>query len=161
MGVGIYLYAPFPVLEQYDETVNVEEQQNGDLFTTTISTPLGRLTSVQKYSSQTYSLVYIEHFIKKPEDLAIMRYLAGHTNFTKNFESFSRIDRIWGPGGMPAMLPPRCTSPLQLLLTRWAGIETTIALYMDAPDEWEQTLGTLETCDDPCTICWQRRRELW
>ncbi|MFA6426418.1 MAG: hypothetical protein WCW64_09600 [Phycisphaerae bacterium] len=149
VGVGIYLYAPFPVLELYDETVTYNEQKDGDLLITSFSTPLGKLTSLQKYSAQTYSMGYIEHFVKEPKDLAVMRYIFEHMLFKQNYEQFTRVDKAWGPYGLPAILPPHSTSPLQLLLTRWAGVETTISLYMDAKNELEQTLSHLQACDDP------------
>lgn len=148
MGAGIYLYAPYPVTESYDQTVVYQEKQDGNFFITTISTPIGELKSVQKFSTQTYSMGYTEHLIKKPKDLAIMRYIFEHTLFKQNYDEFSRTDQAWGHWGLPAMLPPRCTSALQLLLTRWAGVETTISLYMDAQNELEQTISHLQACDD-------------
>ncbi|HEY5140460.1 MAG TPA: hypothetical protein VIJ25_14255 [Methylococcales bacterium] len=148
MGVGIYLYAPSPVLERYDETVLYKEQQNEDILVASFSTPLGELKSIQRYSAQSCSLGYVEHFVKEPKDLAIMKYIFEHAIFKQNYDEFARIDRAWGPWGLPAMLPPRCTSPLQLLLTRWAGVETTVSLYMDAKNDLEATLHCLENLDN-------------
>jgi hypothetical protein len=77
-----------------------------------------------------------------------MRYVFSHRKVTPCFDNFKRIEALWNGWGLPDLLAPICVSPLQTLLTRWAGVETTIFLLVDAKEEVELTIAELEESDN-------------
>ena len=145
---GIYLYAPRVWTEEPDDEVKIMEDKREHSLITTIITPVGKIRSVTEYSSQTFSSSYTEHYIKSPEDLKVMQYYYTHRRITPSFEEFEQTDSLWNGYGLPALLAPGCVSPLQTLLTRWAGVETTITLLVEAREEMEKTFAVLEKSDD-------------
>ena len=148
-AVGIYLFPPFLWQEEYDETVQVSTEQQGDLTITVIQTPVGTVRNAIRDLPDSATGAYVEHFVKTPADLAVFRYAAEHRRIRPNYEAFERCDQMWGPWGIPCALAPVCVSPLQSLMTRWAGAGTTFALIADAPAELEATLEAVQAADDP------------
>lgn len=148
VGAGIYLYPPSVWKEEFDGSVQKKERPEGNEVISTITTPLGEIKSISKYLPDSFTSAYVEHYIKKPEDLQIMRYVFSHRRVTPVFDDFQRIDSLWNGWGIPCLLAPACVSPLQTILTRWAGPQTTVFLFADAQDELEQTVTELEKCDD-------------
>jgi len=146
-GVGIYLFAPQVWKEEAGEGIKVEQERNGNEIFTGISTPAGKIRSVERYLPGSYTTAYVEHYIKEPGDLKVMRYYFKNRRISPSFDDFNRIDRLWGEWGMPVLLSPVCTSPLQTLITRWAGIQTTVFLLADAREEVERTISEIEESD--------------
>lgn len=147
-GCGIYLYPPSLYRQEFDPTIKIEVEQRGVFTITCIRTPEGCLRSVQKKLVASNTSAYVEYFIKKVEDLKVMRYFFSHRKFTPDYEQFEKIDSLWNGWGIPCALAPCCTSALQTLLTRWAGISTTIDLLSEAPGELEQTIEEVQSSDD-------------
>lgn len=148
-GVGIYLYPPFLWTDTPDTTVEVHTESGGGQTVTTIETPVGTVRSVLKDLPDSGTSAYVEHFVKRAEDLKVFRYVWEHRQIRPNYEAFAECDRLWGPHGLACALAPVCTSPLQTLMTRWAGADTTFALVADCPEELEATLRAVEAADDP------------
>ncbi|MDO9464487.1 MAG: hypothetical protein Q7J67_04230 [bacterium] len=147
-GAGIYLYPPSVWKEEFGESIKTSVKKEGNKTLSTICTPLGELSSIKEYLPQSFSTAYKEYYIKKPEDLRIMRYIFSHRKITHCFDDFRRIDALWGGYGLPDLLAPICVSPLQTLLSRWAGVQTTIFLLIDSKEEMERTITELEKDDD-------------
>lgn len=147
-GAGIYLYPPSVWKQEFDETVNLTANKEGNKTISIISTPWGELCSLEEYLPQSFSTAYKEHYIKKSEDLKIMRYVFSHRQVTPYFDDFRHIDVLWNGWGLPDLLAPICVSPLQTLLTRWAGVEATIFLVADSKEEVERTITELQEDDD-------------
>jgi len=147
-GAGIYLYAPGVWKEEFDESIQTEQKKEENRIISTIFTPLGKLTAIQEYLSQSFTSAYREHYIKKKEDLKIMRYLFTHRRITSCFDDFLRIDSLWNGWGLPVVLAPCCVSPLQTLLTRWAGVETTVNLLVEGREELEEAIIELQEADN-------------
>jgi len=78
----------------------------------------------------------------------VIRYMWEHRQITPSYEEFERIDRLWDSAGIPFALGPICSAHLQTLITRWAGIETTVAIVVEAPEQLEETLEVMEAADD-------------
>ncbi len=149
-GVGIYLYPPFVWDQRYDESVTVTVETEGDLTATTIVTPVGSVRSVLQGLPESGTSAYVEHNVKAPGDLRVLRYLAQHRIITPNSAQFAECDAHWGEDGIACALAPVCTTALQTLITREAGIETVVdLLYSDARSELEETIEVMQAADDP------------
>ena len=51
---------------------------------------------------------------------------------------------MWAEDGIAAAIPPIASSPLQKLIARWAGIENTVSILLDNPDETEELLMNID-----------------
>jgi len=132
----------------YTGGVEYIETQNGDAKTFEFKTPLGSLTSRQKYLRDSYSWAYTEHYVKDFEDLKRMLYIHEHTVFKSNVKRFEKITTLWGGDGLLTVTPPISASPLQKLLARWAGVETTINLIIDYDDTFEKICEDIQNTED-------------
>ena len=148
LGVGICFYAPFLWETEFTGGVEYLEIEKDDIRTCTYLTPIGEIRSVQKYMQKTYAWAYLEHFVKNIYDLRIMLYVFENTRYADNYEEFRRVDRLWGGNGIPAGLTPVSAAPLQKLLARWAGVETTVDIYMDNNEEFEDIIKAMEMTED-------------
>jgi uroporphyrinogen-III decarboxylase len=148
LGAGICFYPPFVWNAHLDSRISFRELKDKDFHECVYDTPLGSIRSVQKYSSSTYSWAYQEHFVKNMNDLRVMLYIFQNTRYTENYKEFSRIDELWGEHGIATGIAPISVAPLQKLLARWAGVENTIDLYMDDPEEFEEILNRLQETED-------------
>jgi len=145
---GIYLYAPVVYKESYSEDIRFSSEKRGNLTISRISTSLGDIESVSRYLPESFTSAYLTCYIKKTSDLEIMKHIWKNRFFSPSYEEFERIDRLWNGFGLPVALTPGCTTPLQTLITRWAGVEKTIDLLMEAPEEVEETMKVMEDSDD-------------
>lgn len=147
-GAGIYLYPPSVWKEEFGGDIKISELNQCNNIVTVISTPIGGISTVKEYMPGSFTTAIREYYIKKPEDLKIMRYIFSHRSVAPNFHDFKQIDSLWNGWGIPCLLAPICVSPLQTLITRWAGIEMTVSLFMEAKEELELTISELERNDD-------------
>lgn len=148
-GVGIYLYPPFLWHEEYDETVAVSSERQGDLLVSTMRTPVGTVRNAQKDLPDSATSAFVEHYIKEPDDLRVFVYAAEHRKIRPNYDAFAACDAHWAEWGMACALAPVCTSALQSMMTRWAGMQTTLELlYSDHQAEVERALEAVQASDD-------------
>ena len=77
-----------------------------------------------------------------------MLYIFQNTEYIENYKEFDRIDKLWGGYGIPTSFPPISTAPLQKLLSRWAGVENTINMYMYDIDEFEDIIKMMESTEN-------------
>lgn len=148
LGAGIFLYAPFPWKIEYTGGVSFHESEKDGIRTLIYSTPIGTIQSVQKYLPTTYTWAYTEHFVKDISDLEVMLYIHECTKYSESYEDFYRIDKLWSGYGVPAAIPPISVSPLQKLLTRWAGVENTVSIYMDDTEQFEEIILRIEEAEN-------------
>jgi hypothetical protein len=150
-GAGIYLFAPMQWHESHDGTVagtTTTSAANPLDVVTTIETPFGVLRSVSRRLPESATSAYVEHFVKGPADLLAVRHFFEHRAFEADYTGWAATDERWGDDGLAFVLSPICTSGLQTLITRWAGIETVARLAADCPDELARTVGAMEEADD-------------
>ena len=148
VGAGICFYAPMVWTEKYSADIQINTIQEKNQVITRVVTPVGELESISQYLPESYTSAYRSYFIKNPEDLKVMQYIWTNREITQNYEQFINLDRIWGDAGIAIALSPISSSALQTLITRWAGVETTINLLMDAPRLFEETLDVVQSADD-------------
>ena len=149
LGAGICFYAPFPWKSRYNGNITVRTTVNGLERRITYETPEGSIFSDEKYLPETYSWSITRHYINDISDLRIMAYIHANTVFEENYRDFSKIRDLWGGAGIAAALPPIAASPFQKLVARWAGIEKTVEILSDNPDESRELLKTIGDSEDP------------
>lgn len=148
LGAGICFYPPFLWESHLNNDISFSETKDSEQHVCVYNTPKGNIRSVQKYSPDTYSWAYTEHFVKDIDDLRVMLYIFQNTKYTENYKDFTRIEKLWGENGIATGIAPISVAPLQKLLARWAGIEKTIDIYMDDMDEFEEILCMMQDTED-------------
>lgn len=102
-------------------------------------TPVGSI--YQEYSVTGNTSFATKHFITKPEDLKIYQYIAEHTDYRPEIEKFAERDRYIGDDGIATASGPE--SPIQEMLQKLCGVENTIYLMYDYPDEMDELLNAM------------------
>lgn len=147
-GVGIYFYAPNMWEISYSGGVKYTERTIGAEKVKTYHTPYGDIVSTQKYLPSTYSWAYTSHFVNNFEQLKLMLYVLENTIYNAEYKAFNKINKLWGEHGIPAALPPISVSPLQKLLARWAGVQTTVDLFAEDMETFEKILIDMQAVED-------------
>ena len=148
-GAGACFYYDAQLWDtSYTGGVAYSETRDGDIKTCVFTTPRGSLVSRQKYLESSFSWAYVEHFVKNFDDLKLMLYIHEHTVYTANFAPYNQIDALWNGDGILTATPPICAAPLQKLLTRWAGVETSIMLFMEDDDTFEKICRDMQDSED-------------
>ncbi len=140
LGVGFYLQAYFPFQEVYDLEVKTEER--GSLRETTFKTPYGNLTEKWEYIKSTHSWGPKEFLIKDYRDLKALRYIYNHLNYTPDYGLAQKRVETIGDNGIVLAYTPK--SPFMELVALKAGIEHVTYIYMDAQEEFEETLAVMQ-----------------
>jgi hypothetical protein len=149
LGAGICFYAPFVWEQRYGNRVSETVEEVGENRITIIRTPRGSVRQVDRHLRQSYTLATVEHFVKGVDDLRVLLEACENRIFSPNYDEYQRVSERWAPTGYAVGIAPIAGAPLQRLLTRWAGLEATMDLYMDHREELEALMKALEACDDP------------
>lgn len=102
-------------------------------------TPVGTLYETRRISGQTDFITH--HMVETIEDVKIYQYIAEHTLFTDNIREFIERDNFIGDDGMSTLSGPM--SPIQKLLQEICGVENTVYLMADYPDEMDALLAAM------------------
>lgn len=148
-NTGIYLYPSTLWTEKHDDSVKLTTEKNSNLTKSIFITPVGKIQSVSQYLPESHTSAYVEQYVKNINDLKTMQYLFEHTVYSPSYDGFINDDAFWNGHGFPCALAPVCNSPIQKLLTRWAGPETTVNLWVDNTDEFEQQLYAIAESEKP------------
>ncbi len=149
LGAGICFYAPFLWEQRYTGGISEAVQENHTTKISTLHTPIGSVREVQAYLPDAWTWAITEHFVKDLKDLRVLLYACEHRQIGPNYAEYSAVDRSWGPDGYAVGIAPIAGAPLQRLLTRWAGVETTISLLSDRREEVEAVFTDIEEADTP------------
>lgn len=148
LGVGVCFYPPYLWKLEFTGGVKYHSSVSDGIHTTVYHTPKGSLTAQERFLPEAYTTAYVEHFVKTIGDLDIMTYIFENTRYTENYEAFEKIDRLWGEVGIAAGLAPISVSPLQSLLTRWAGVDKTVEIYMEDTEAFEEYIQRIQDSQD-------------
>ena len=144
LGVGFYLQGYFPFIEKCE--IEPEIEYKGDDKIISYTTPKGALREVWFHEHNTHSWAPKERLIKDWHDLAALRWIYEHTTYTPDYTlAEQRVERVGDEG---IVLVYTMKTPFQELTALKAGIETVTFLYMDAQDEFEETLAVMEKKHD-------------
>ncbi len=78
----------------------------------------------------------VEYLIKSPDDLKAFGEIYSQLKFFPDEKIFQELERQIGDDGLASADVP--TSPLQLLVNLYAGLETTVYLLADAPEVYQE-----------------------
>jgi len=149
-GIGFYLqgYEPFQTVRDH---VDVHVEHKGDVLATTITTPVGTLREMSKYSKTSYSWAICEHLIKDIEDLKIYTYMCEHTSYKPDYHLAKMRYETIGDNGVVLCYMPK--SPLMNLVALHAGVENVTYMEMDDGEEFAALLDMIEEKhDEACRI---------
>ena len=149
LGVGIYVYAPFVFKMDYTGGVSYTENKSETEIVEKYDTPIGSISSRQKFLPESCCFAYTKHFVENMEDLRVMCSVFENTVYKENYEEYSKRAELWGDSGLAVALAPISVAPIQKLLARWAGVEKTIELYYDETDEFEEIIQRIEKAQLP------------
>ncbi len=123
------------------EWANVDrrrEERKG-IFRNVYETPVGTVYQEERPVGNT--MFASKYLIQTIEDVKVYQYMAEHTRLTPREQVFLERDREIGDAGIPAMSGPMC--PLQEMLQHLAGVENTVYLLADYPDEMEEVFAVM------------------
>jgi len=145
LGVGFYLQGYFPFRPEY-EGVRIHHAQRGHEFVDTVDTPVGNLRQVRRYLPESFCEAIVEHYVKDWRDLAVIRYWYEHAHYVPEYDLAHRRYEVIGDNGVVLCYLPK--SPLMELIVLLAGLEATTHLWVDAQEEFDETLRVLSTKAD-------------
>ncbi len=118
---------------------NVRIEQSGDVTRTTYETPVGTIYTER---SKTDTTSYIsKHLIETIEDAKIYQYVAENIEFIPNAKAFHERDLYIGDNGIATA--SLTVTPIQEMLQHLCGVENTVYMMADYPDEMEALLHAM------------------
>lgn len=149
-GTGFYLQGFQPWTSKANGW-EAKVEKNGGTTVTTITTPVGELREVQKYSPISFSNGITEHLIKDIDDLKTFLWLTQHTSYTPEYEFALQRYQTIADNGIVLCYTPK--SPLMDLVAIHAGVENVTYMIMDDEDAFAAILDELEEkYDEACRI---------
>ncbi len=146
LGVGFYLQGYWAFRAVTEGDVAVEEHSDGRSRFRTVRTPVGTLSEEWRYLPASYAWAPHKHFVETPADLAPLRYWFEHRHYLPDEEeAIRRRPRLEDLGVVLCYLP---RSPFMELTAEMAGIVHIVELWLQVPDELDETLAVMERAFD-------------
>jgi hypothetical protein len=140
-GAAIHLNLGSFYDEHFGGAIRVASGIDGDLYRHTIETPQGRLEEIRRWSPVTYSWPILQRMVRSVEDLGLVRYVFDHVCYTPRWDAFHEATAMVGEMGLPLAQCPY--TGLGFLMSRYAGVEQTVLMATDAPDEFHETVTAI------------------
>ncbi len=125
--------------EEILEGVNVRTEKNPDGYRTYYETPVGSAYVEHRYTGNTSYVS--KHMVESIEDAKVFQYIAEHTQYRPRIEEFQAREAQIGDLGMATLSGNM--SPVQETLQFLGGVENTVYLMMDYPDEMEELYAAM------------------
>lgn len=111
-----------------------ETKSSGDGWTqTTIKTPVGSVSKLEKFERESWTSYEHEHFIKDFErDFPVLQFIVERSEWAFDEEVFNKVDDRVGDNGV--VMVAFFQSPIKLL-HNWAGQEAATFFMLDYPNE--------------------------
>ena len=141
----------------HGDGVTIMARENQERCITTWNTPIGTLRAVSEYSPLSFSSGCLEHAVKEPADLQVLRYLMAQRRYSAHPEALEQVETEYAEYGLPILAVP--ASPISELNKSWCGVMTLSYLLADVPEEVEATLEDIAasqqqayrlTAESPC-----------
>ena len=120
------------------------KKKDGGRTIKTLITPRGELQEVSMMAADGSS-VTIEHYVKRIEDLEIMKYAVEHTKIIPRYDIIEKELRELGGLGVGDIVLQR--SPFGKLVHEYLGMETLVYAMADYPEKIEEFLKFQEAYD--------------
>ena len=121
-------------------TIRNEVSSDGKMMRTWYDTPVGSVHEDRQKSGETGFITH--HMIETVEDIKVYEYIAEHMTFAENIKAFIDRDKFIGDDGLATPTGPH--SPIQELLQELAGVENTVYLMADYPDEMDELMQVMQ-----------------
>jgi hypothetical protein len=145
-GAAIHLNLGTFYREHYDGSVRVESGISGEHYRHRFETPVGVIEEIRQWSPVTYSWPIAHHMVRGVEDLKVVRYLFEHVRYTTCWDEFRQVEHVVGDIGLPLVQSPY--TGLGFLMSRYAGVEQTVYLAMDEPEQFGETIATINAAHE-------------
>jgi len=132
--------------EHYDETVRVESGIRGEFYRHRFQTPAGTVEEVRRWSPASASWPIVKHMVGGVGDLKIIRCVFERTRYTARWDTLRQVEKMVGDLGLPLVQSPY--TGLGFLMSRYAGVEQTVMLAVDEPDEFQETIATINAAHE-------------
>ena len=149
IGAAIHLNLGSFFKEHYDDSVRVRSGVDGELYRYRFETPVGSVEEVRRWSEMTYSWPIIQHMVQTVADLKVIRYIFEHVSYSTCWDDFREVDKLVGDIGLPLVQVPY--TGMGFLISRYAGVEQTVLLATDEPEELEQTVAAINASHEKVT----------
>ncbi|MDD3242765.1 MAG: uroporphyrinogen decarboxylase family protein [Eubacteriales bacterium] len=121
--------------------VTMREERTPDVERTYYDTPVGSIYIERKHTSGNTWYVS-KHSIETLEDVKVFTYIAQNTTYEANVEGFIAREKELGDDGIAT--PSGNMSPVQDVLQFAAGVENTVYLMADYPDEMDEMFDAMQ-----------------
>ncbi len=148
-GAAIHLNLGTFYEERYDDSVRVRSGISGELYCHRFETPVGSVEEVRRWSAKSFSWPIVHHMVHDVDDLRTIRYIFEHISYAARWDAYQQVDRLVGDLGLPLVQVPY--TGMGFLISRYAGVERTVMLSVDEPDELEQTVATINAAHEKVT----------
>jgi hypothetical protein len=145
-GAAIHLNLGCFYEEHYDSSVRVRSGIDGDVYRHRFDTPQGSVEEIRRWSPASFSWPIVGHMIRRVEDLAVVRHVFEHVDYRPRWDLLAEADRAVGSLGLPLVQCPY--TGLGFLMSRYAGVEFSVLLATDEPEEFEYTIATINTAHE-------------
>jgi hypothetical protein len=132
--------------EIHGPKVRAESGIRGENFHHRLETPVGTVEEIREWSPTSFSWPIVHHMIQGMEDLKVIRYVFEHISYTANWDLLHEVDAQVGDLGLPLVQVPY--SGMGFFISRYAGVEPTVMLSIDSPDELTQTLAAINSAHE-------------
>jgi len=147
LNAGLFCYAPNLWAEE-SRGVKTVVTEEGPRRVTEHQTPVGSVRQVETYLPESYTYAIREHFVKTTDDVRVMLYMRERAVCRADYAPYIKATGLWERFGYPVGISPLGVAPLQRMLTRWAGVETTTMLLNDEPEECRALFDAISDADD-------------
>jgi len=113
---------------------------------TKYESPIGTLTSVDRYSADACTWVCVKHAVGNVEELKILRYIYKQIRYKPNYSIQHKQLEEWGGYGAVSSFPLR--TPFARLIVEWCGVANTFKFLLRKKEDLEETLETMSQADD-------------
>ena len=140
-GAAIHLNLGTFYREIHGAGVQVSSGIRGEQYFHRFETPVGTVEERREWSDVSFSWPIVHPMIQRVEDLRVIRYVFERISYEADWDLFRRMDARIGDLGLPLVQVPY--TGLGFLMSRYAGVELTVMLSLDAPDELQATLDVI------------------
>jgi len=146
---GVWQNAIWLAEAQYDATIALRSERNGNKTTTVYTTPVGELVDQTEFMPSSCSQAHTKFPVQSNEDLEVFRYLIEHRRMEPVLvDRYAQRMAFWAKhDGLPSIAMPR--SPLSAFFYEWAGIMNGVYLLMDHPDRVREIFALMHEQEKP------------
>ncbi|MCC6682118.1 MAG: hypothetical protein IT445_14545 [Phycisphaeraceae bacterium] len=141
LNVAIHLNLGVFYRIRHRSDVNITTDVRDDEFHYRIQTPVGSVQELRRWSDASWSWGIERHMIHSVADLKVIRYAYEDVTVDCDRARFEQIDAMVGDIGVTFL--PLPYSGMGYLISRYAGVEQTVLMAADEPDQLQQTLDVL------------------